>query len=89
MSCIKKTCKKAIKYLLEKLYFEIYCKNIQTHHIIDISMESPSVPFMLKFFFYTAANILLVVKFENILQEIYTLDFKLKKKNTSTFEVCI
>ena len=52
-------------------------------------MESPSVPFMLTFFFYTAANILLVVKFENILQEIYTLDFKLKKKNTSTFEVCI
>ena len=52
-------------------------------------MESPSVPFMLKCFFYTTANILLVVKFENILQEMYTLDFKLKKKNTSTFEVCI
>ena len=52
-------------------------------------MESLSVPFMLKFFFYTAANILLLVKFEDILQEMYTLDFRLKKKNTSTFEVCI
>ena len=50
-------------------------------------MESP-VPFMLKFFFYTTTNILLVVELENILQEMYTLDFQLKKKNTSTFEVC-
>ena len=42
-------------------------------------MESPSVPFMLKFFFYTTTNILLVVEFENILQKMYPLDFKWKK----------
>ena len=27
-------------------------------------------------------------EFENILKEMYTLDFKLKIKNTSTFELC-
>ena len=50
-------------------------------------MESSSVRFMLNIFFFTTPNILLVVEFENILQEIYTLNFQLKMKNTSVFEV--
>ena len=87
-SCAKKTCKKAVKYLFEKYFFEFIARIYQ--QIIDIPVGSDPVPLMIKLFFYimTISSFEISRAFEKTLYEIYTSELKLKKENKSNSKLC-